>query len=44
MSLPTALKDAFTPQEIQFLTENELITILPRYTMKGMDLITVCFL
>jgi GINS complex subunit 2 len=41
MSLPETLKHGLTPQEVQFLTENETITILPRYTLKGLDLITV---
>lgn len=40
MSLPSCLKTTFSPQEIQFLTENEPITILPRYTMNGIELIT----
>lgn len=30
------------PSEIQFLSENEQITILPRYSMKKLDLIGVC--
>lgn len=40
MSLPTALKDTLTPQEIQFITENGNIEILPRYSMNSIDLIT----
>ncbi|CDR41244.1 CYFA0S06e04764g1_1 [Cyberlindnera fabianii] len=40
MALPNHLKNTFTPAEIEFLTENETITILPRYTMNGLDLIT----
>lgn len=30
------------PSEIQFLSENEHIAILPRYSMKKIDLIGVC--
>ena len=40
MSLPNNLKDTFSPAEIHFLTENALITILPRYSMNGLSLIT----
>lgn len=40
MALPNKLKETFSPQEIQFITENQHIQILPRYTMNGIDLIT----
>ncbi|ODV84368.1 hypothetical protein CANARDRAFT_190901, partial [[Candida] arabinofermentans NRRL YB-2248] len=40
MSLPAKLQQNFTPQEINFLAEQEPITILPRYTMNGTQLIS----
>ncbi|KAI5955832.1 PSF2 [Candida jiufengensis] len=39
MVLPSNLQGNLTPTEISFLAENELITILPRYSMKKIDLI-----
>lgn len=42
MVLPSHLQNNLTPTEIKFLAENELITILPRYSMKKVDLIGVC--
>lgn len=40
MALPARLQRTFTPQELQFITENTSIEILPRYTMASIDLIT----
>lgn len=40
MALPTHLQKTFTPEEIEFLTESELVTIYPQYTSKSIDLIT----
>ena len=42
MVLPVSLRQRLMPSEIQFLSENEQITILPRYSMKKLDLIGVC--
>lgn len=39
MSLPANLKQNLLPSEISFLTENEYIQILPRYSMKSFELI-----
>lgn len=40
MSLPGPLKHTFTPEEIQFLTENQHITIIPSYSINKFELIT----
>ncbi|KAH3676300.1 hypothetical protein WICMUC_002096 [Wickerhamomyces mucosus] len=40
MSLPNDLKITLSPQEVEFLTESEMITILPRYSMNKLELIT----
>lgn len=42
MVLPSHLQGNLTPTEINFLAENELITILPRYSIKKINLIGVC--
>ncbi len=42
MVLPKNLQGNLMPSEITFLAENELITILPRYSIKKIDLIGVC--
>ena len=42
MVLPTHLRQRLTPAEIQFLCENENVTILPRYSMPKVELIGVC--
>lgn len=39
MVLPKSMHQRLLPSEVQFLSENELITILPRYSMKRLDLI-----
>ncbi|EMG47759.1 PSF2 DNA replication complex GINS protein PSF2 [Candida maltosa Xu316] len=39
MVLPAHLQGNLTPAEITFIAENELITILPRYSIKKIDLI-----
>ncbi|ODV80936.1 DNA replication complex GINS protein PSF2 [Suhomyces tanzawaensis NRRL Y-17324] len=39
MSLPSHLQNNLTPSEINFMAENELITILPRYSMNKIELI-----
>ncbi|RCK60465.1 DNA replication complex GINS protein PSF2 [Candida viswanathii] len=39
MVLPSGLQGNFPPSEITFFAENELITILPRYSIKKIDLI-----
>ncbi|KAG8204495.1 PSF2, partial [Candida africana] len=39
MVLPKNLQGNLMPSEITFLAENELITILPRYSIKKIDLI-----
>lgn len=39
MVLPESLRQNLTPAEIQYLCENELISILPRYSMPRVDLI-----
>ncbi|KAK7687529.1 DNA replication protein psf2 [Cerrena zonata] len=39
MVLPAHLKNNLMPSEIKFIAENELITILPRYSMKKIELI-----
>ncbi|ODQ78023.1 hypothetical protein BABINDRAFT_40513 [Babjeviella inositovora NRRL Y-12698] len=39
MALPLQFKTSFLPLEINFLAENELITILPRVSMKSVELI-----
>lgn len=39
MSLPSSLQATLTPNELSFLAENTLITILPRYSMKKIELI-----
>ncbi|KAK6463300.1 hypothetical protein DFJ63DRAFT_114464 [Scheffersomyces coipomensis] len=39
MVLPAQLQNNLTPSEVNFLAENELVTILPRYTMQKMQLI-----
>ncbi|CAI5757922.1 unnamed protein product [Candida verbasci] len=39
MVLPSNLIGNLTPNELSFLTENEMITILPRYSMNKIDLI-----
>lgn len=41
MVLPKSMHQRLLPSEVQFLSENELITILPRYSMKRLDLIGV---
>ncbi|KAH3681588.1 hypothetical protein WICPIJ_007462 [Wickerhamomyces pijperi] len=40
MALPRHLQNTFTPQELEFLTESELVRISPRYKFNGLDLIT----
>lgn len=42
MVLPSHLKNNLMPSEIKFLAENETITILPRYSMKKIELVGVC--
>ena len=39
MVLPSSLQGNFPPSEITFFAENELITVLPRYSIKKIDLI-----
>ncbi|CCE78711.1 Piso0_000740 [Millerozyma farinosa CBS 7064] len=39
MALPESLTYNLSPPEISFLSENEYITILPRYSMKKIELI-----
>ncbi|KAK6198805.1 uncharacterized protein RJT21DRAFT_51269 [Scheffersomyces amazonensis] len=39
MVLPKQLQGNLMPSEVNFLGENELVTILPRYSMKKMQLI-----
>ncbi|RLV94267.1 DNA replication complex GINS protein PSF2 [Spathaspora sp. JA1] len=39
MVLPTNLQGNLMPSEINFLAENETVTILPRYSMKKIELI-----
>ncbi|EGV63255.1 DNA replication protein psf2 [Yamadazyma tenuis] len=39
MSLPSNIKQNLMPSEISFMTENEYIQILPRYSMKSIQLI-----
>lgn len=39
MALPASLQGTLMPLELNFLTENEDITILPRYSMKKIELI-----
>ncbi|CAK9438420.1 uncharacterized protein LODBEIA_P26440 [Lodderomyces beijingensis] len=39
MVLPSQLQSNLTPTEIKFFAENELITILPRYSVHKVDLI-----
>ncbi|KAG5421939.1 PSF2 [Candida metapsilosis] len=39
MVLPSHLQGNLTPTEINFLAENDLITILPRYSIKKINLI-----
>ncbi|EGW35077.1 uncharacterized protein SPAPADRAFT_64268 [Spathaspora passalidarum NRRL Y-27907] len=39
MVLPTTLQGNLMPAEINFLAENETVTILPRYSMKKIELI-----
>lgn len=42
MAMPTHLQGGLMPSESNFLAENELITILPRYSMPKLELIGVC--
>lgn len=42
MALPSHLQNNLMPSEVSFLAENEYITILPRYSMKKLELIGVC--
>lgn len=44
MALPESLTYNLSPPEISFLSENEYITILPRYSMKKIELIGVCLI
>ncbi|ESX01078.1 DNA replication complex GINS protein PSF2 [Ogataea parapolymorpha DL-1] len=39
MSLPKSYQQNFSPQEINFLAEQELVTVIPRYSMNGAQLI-----
>lgn len=41
MALPLHLQGNLMPLEINFLAENDVITILPRYSMKSIELIGV---
>lgn len=41
MVLPTYLRKTITPAEVNFQAESELVTILPRYLMKKIELIGV---
>ncbi|KAI8852253.1 hypothetical protein BC829DRAFT_385525 [Chytridium lagenaria] len=40
MAVPKELWDNFTPAEIEFITENEIITITPLRRLPAMDLLT----
>lgn len=42
MALPSHLQATLLPSEINFFAESEPITILPRYSMKKIELIGVC--
>ncbi|QBM87650.1 hypothetical protein METSCH_B08570 [Metschnikowia aff. pulcherrima] len=42
MVLPENLRRNLTPAEIQYLCEYEMVSILPRYAMPKVDLISVC--
>lgn len=41
MTLTKSLKNNLSPYEISFFAENELITILPKYSMNEINLIGV---
>lgn len=41
MVLPAHLRKTITPAEVNFQAESELVTILPRYLMKKIELIGV---
>lgn len=44
MALPGHLKQNLVPSEINFLTTNDPIQILPRYSMKSIQLTGVCII
>lgn len=44
MALPPNLQQNLMPTELNFLAENDSITILPRYSMKKLDLVGVCMM
>lgn len=43
MLIPSHLQQNLMPSEVNFLAENEMIQILPRYSMKSIQLIGVCY-
>lgn len=41
MALPKPLRNSFSPAEVEFLAENETVTIVPSHRMDALKLINV---
>jgi GINS complex subunit 2 len=43
MALPAKLQQTLLPSEVFFLAEDEMVTIVPRQELAGIELIGVCY-
>jgi hypothetical protein len=43
MALPASLRSTITPQELEFIACEELVDVVPLFSMERMRLFTVCY-